>query len=110
MATVETFAKKFGWEVLAMPEPEAEVTGGYAGDLLSWVMGRAEAGQLWVTIMTNLNIIAVASLSGVAGVVVTESAELSPEIVERAKAQGINLFRSAKDTFGTVLDVGTLLS
>jgi hypothetical protein len=43
-------------------------------------------------------------------VVVTESAELSPEIVSRAEAQGINLFRASRDTFGTVLDVGRLLA
>lgn len=110
MATVETFARELGWEILTMPDPDAEVTGGYAGDLLSWVMGRAREGQIWVTIMTNLNVVAVASLAGVAGVVVTESAELSPEIVSRAEAQGINLFRASRDTFGTVLDVGRLLT
>ena len=108
--TVKALSEALGLEAVCMPEPDREVSGGYAGDLLSWVMGRAASGDAWVTIMSNLNIIAVASLSGVAGVVVTESAELAPEIVERAKMQGINLFRSAKDTFGTVLDVGTLLS
>ena len=46
-------------EVLTMPEPDVQITGGYVGDLLSWVMGRAEAGHVWVTIMTNINILAV---------------------------------------------------
>ena len=43
-----------------MPEPEREVSGGYVGDLLSWVMGRAQTGNVWLTIMSNQNVAAVA--------------------------------------------------
>ena len=34
---------------LTCPDPERVVTGGYVGDLLSWVMGRARSGQAWIT-------------------------------------------------------------
>lgn len=86
-------------EVLTLPEPDAAVTGGYVGDLLSWVMGRARAGQVWITIMTNVNILAVASLSGVCAVVVAEDCELAPEIIAKATEQGINLLRSPCSAF-----------
>ena len=46
-------ADELNFEKLSLPEPDAEVTGGYVGDLLSWVMGRAESDQIWVTIMTK---------------------------------------------------------
>ena len=46
--------EKLGYEIVTMPEPDIEVEGGYAGDLLSWVMGRAESGNIWVTIMSNM--------------------------------------------------------
>lgn len=39
--------------VFSEAEPSREITGGYAGDLLSWVMGRAESGDAWITIMSN---------------------------------------------------------
>ena len=103
---IKELAERLGFEVLAMPSPELEAEGGYAGDLLSWVMGRAEEGNVWVTIMTNINVLAVASLAGVSAVVVAEGAEIDGEIVEKAKEQGINLFRSREPVFETVLAVG----
>ena len=58
--TVKQLAEKYSFEVLSMPDPDKEIKGGYCGDLLSWVMGRAEASNVWLTIMTNMNIAAAA--------------------------------------------------
>lgn len=88
-----------GLETLALPRPDAEVTGGYVGDLLSWVMGRAEAGQVWITIMTNINILAVASLAGVSAIVVAEGCDIDGEVIACATEQGINLLRSPRSAF-----------
>ena len=106
---ISEMAQMLGWETLAMPDPDIEVTGGYAGDLLSWVMGRAKAGDVWVTIMTNRNIMAVATLAGVSAVVVTEHAEIDEEIVKLAEEQDINLLRSVQPSFETACAVGKLL-
>ncbi len=106
---IAEMAKTLGWEILALPDPEATVSGGYVGDLLSWVMGRAKAGDAWVTIMTNRNIMAVASLAGVSAVIVTEGAEINPDIVELAQEQDINLLRTAKPSFETACAIGKLL-
>ena len=48
---------------VTLPEGDREVQGVYIGDLLSWVMGRAQADNVWLTIMSNLNIVAVATLA-----------------------------------------------
>ena len=50
-------------ESVLLTDPERSVQGAYAGDLLSWVMGRAEADNAFVTIMTNVNVVAVAALA-----------------------------------------------
>lgn len=97
--TVNEYAKAVGARVLTMPHPEREITGGYSGDLLSWVMGRAKEGQLWVTIMTNINVLAVASLLNLSCVILTENAEVTPEFVARAEEEEINLLLSEEDTF-----------
>ena len=76
-----------------------EITGWYAGDLLSWVMGRAESGNVWVTIMTNLNVVAVAQLTDVACVILAEGVEVEPAVLAKAEAQGINLYRSPMSTY-----------
>ena len=60
--TVEQLSRECGFKVLSLPEPERVVSGAYMGDLLSWVMGRAQENNAWITIMSNINVAAVASL------------------------------------------------
>ena len=97
--TVAQLRDKLNLEPLSLPAPEREVTGGYAGDLLSWVMGRAKQGDMWVTIMTNINVIAVAVMADVSCVVIAENAEISSEMVEKAREQEINLLRSPMSSY-----------
>ena len=70
--TVDQLKEKLELTPYYVEDGEREVTGGYAGDLLSWVMGRATSGDAWVTIMSNINVIAVAQLTDVACVILAE--------------------------------------
>ena len=97
--TVAEFAKKYSLEVLSLPAPEREIKGGYMGDLLSWVMGRAKADQAWITIMSNQNIIAVASLVDVACIILAEDVRLEESIIENAKAKGVNVLATKEPAF-----------
>ena len=92
-----------------MPNPDREVTGGYAGDLLSWVMGSAKCGDVWVTIMSNLNIIAVATLSDVACIILSEGVELDDGVLESAQTRGVNILASPKDTFAVCAEISALI-
>ena len=107
--TVKELCEKNGYEVLCMPNPEREVTGGYAGDLLSWVMGRAQEGDVWVTIMSNVNIVAVASLADPSCIILSENVSPDEGVTERAQAQGVNLLKSRKDTFSVCAEIAVLL-
>ncbi len=78
----------------ALPDGEREVEGVYIGDLLSWVMGRAESGNAWITIMSNLNIVAVATLSDVSCILLCEGVLPDEAVTETAKAKGINILSS----------------
>lgn len=97
--TVGSFAEKYGLEVIVPAEPEREITGGYVGDLLSWVMGRASAGDAWITIMSNINIAAVAALTDVACVILAEGVTADEKVVSVAKDKGINLLYSRCTSF-----------
>ena len=70
---------------------QAEVTGGYASDLLSNVMGQAEPGMVWVTMQGHQNVAAVASLIGLAAVVVAGGAPVEEETLKKADANNINI-------------------
>jgi hypothetical protein len=95
--------------VLTMPQPELDITGVYVGDLLSWVMGRAEEGNLWLTIMTNLNVIAVASLVGTAGVILCEGCVPDDEVLSVAREKGVNLFVTDDRIYECSCRLGSLL-
>ncbi len=97
--TVSELQNKLGLEVVTMPEPDREVTGGYCGDLLSWVMGRAQSGDMWVTIMTNLNIVAVATMSDAACIVLAEGVTVDDGVVEKAELHGVNILRSERSAY-----------
>lgn len=97
--TVSQLANLLSCEILSMPEPERTVKGVYIGDLLSWVMGRAESANVWITIMSNVNIVAVAALSDVSCILLAEGVTVDEEVQATAKAKGINLLSSSKDAY-----------
>lgn len=96
---ISELADRMGLAPLALPEGDREVEGFYAGDLLSWVMGRANAGNCWFTIMNNVNVLAVASLVDLSAVVLAEGVTLSEKDAQSAFDKGINVFTSEKSTY-----------
>ena len=108
--TVKQLAEKLSLQALSLPEPDREITGGYAGDLLSWVMGRAQSGDAWLTIMTNLNIIAVASLADTACIIIAETSETTEELVQTAAQKGINLLKSEQPVFSLAAQISAFLA
>lgn len=73
--------------------------GVYAGDLLSRAMSHVEADNLWITIMNNVNVIAVASLTEAAAVILAEGVTLVPEALEAAKEKDICVLSSDKTVY-----------
>ncbi len=103
--TVKELAEKYSFEVLSMPEPEREVEGAYIGDLLSWVMGRAQASELWLTIMTNINIAAVAQLSDVSAILICEGARPEENVVSTAKEKGVNILLTENTAYSAAVEI-----
>ena len=73
--------------------------GVYAGDLLSRAMSHVEADNLWITIMPNTNVIAVASLTEAAAVILAEGVELLPDAYEAAVNNGITVYSSGRTAY-----------
>ena len=107
--TVKELAEKLELKVLAMPDGDREVTCGYAGDLLSWVMGKAPSDSAWFTIMSNVNIVAVAMLRDVAAIVVCEGAEIGDDVIARAKEQDVNLLLSTKGMYENCTELAKVI-
>ena len=104
--TVTELCESCGFVAVCLPEPDRTVSGAYIGDLLSWVMGRASSDNAWITIMSNINVAAVASLSDVACVILAEGVKLDEDILATASQKGINVISSPLPAFETALAIG----
>ena len=89
--TVEQLINDANLRAVCVTEPEREIEGVYVGDLLSWVMGRARENDAWITIMSNVNILAVATLSDASCVILSEGVSLDDETCKTAIEKGINV-------------------
>jgi hypothetical protein len=76
-----------------------EVTGCYVSDLLSDVLANSAHGDLWVTHHTHPNVVAVAAVKGLAGVVMVGGKPLDPEAIERARVEKVNVIVSPLSAF-----------
>ena len=103
--TVSELSSVCGFKAICLADGERTVEGAYVGDLLSWVMGRASCDNAWITIMSNVNVIAVASLSDVSCVILAEGVTPDDEILHLAEEKGINILCSGLPTFETAVKV-----
>lgn len=79
---------------------DRDVKGGYASDLLSWVMAHARESQVWITIQSHQNIVAVASLLGLPGIIIAEGVKVDDSTIKKAEEEeGIPLFACEKPIY-----------
>ncbi|MBR3972123.1 MAG: hypothetical protein IKJ83_04510 [Ruminococcus sp.] len=101
--TVNDLCNMDGFSSITLPEGDREISGVYIGDLLSWVMGKAQADNAWITIMSNINTLAVATLTDVACVILSEGVTLEDDVKNAAEAKGINVITSQYSAYDTAL-------
>lgn len=102
--TVREFAARHGYVVLTEESPslDRKIVDVYACDLLSWAMAKVPSGAVWTTVHTNLNVVAVASLTDAACVVIPEGIEVEPETLARANREEVAIL-GAKDSAAAVV-------
>ena len=107
--TVKALADLEPFTPIILSEPERDISGVYIGDLLSWVMGRAESGNAWITIMSNLNILAVASLADTSCIILAEGVKLEEDVIETAKEKNINIISAQCSIYDTAVFLSQVL-
>ena len=101
--TVKELSELEEFKVLTIPDPDRDIEGVYIGDLLSWVMGRAKANCAWITIMSNINVVAVSTLADVSLVILAEGVTLEDEVLSAATQKGVNVLSSSLPAYETAL-------
>lgn len=97
---VADVVKKLDLDVLSgKSHLNKNVTGGYCSDLLSDVMGNASEGDLWITLQIHKNILAVASLKEVAGIIVVKGLTPDEETLEISEKEEIAILSTNESAF-----------
>lgn len=106
---VNELKDKLNLEVLTAGDMEKGIEGCYSGDLLSWVMSKAKDGDVWLTVMGNINAVAVAVLCDCACIILTDKAALDDEAKAKAEIQGVTIFRSEKSAYELSVEISKLI-
>jgi predicted transcriptional regulator len=76
-----------------------EVTGGYTSDLLSDVMGNADAGRIWITLQTHKNSVAVASLKDLSAIVLVNGFKPEDDASLQSEEENIPILGTSEGAF-----------
>ena len=89
---------------------DREIKGGYTSDLLSEVMGFAREGQVWITLQTHKNVLAIASLKELAAILLVKGNKPEEDMLEQAIDEGIPVLGTDAQTFETTGKVYQLIN
>ena len=99
---VKELLEKTTWDLVTEDmDLDREIKGAYVGDLLSWVMGNGNRDAAWVTVQVHTNVVAVALLREFSCVIIADNANISDEMLEAAKEEGLILIESHLSSFDT---------
>ena len=106
---INNLVENLNLKILVEGDMDREITGGYCGDLLSWVMGRAQSGDCWFTVMGNINAVAVSVLADCACIVLCENSTLDDDAKMRAEMQGVSILSSEENAYTLANKLGGIL-
>jgi hypothetical protein len=109
---IKELIKICGLEVInELYEPDRIVSGGYTSDLLSDVIANSRKDNVWITMQTHLNIIAVASLKELSAIIVVMNRNIEKEVLEKAKEERILVLRTKLNAYqisGKIFESGII--
>jgi len=99
---LQDLVNKLSLNVLSHNEGvERDVSGGYVSDMLSDVLANSHEGNIWITIQTHLNMVALAKLKNLAGVIIASRKNPGEETMKKAVAEKITIMTTSVSTFET---------
>lgn len=109
--TVKELSEKLNFKLVGGAEGITnDITGGYTSDLLSDVIGRAEQGNVWITLQTHKNVMAIASLKELACVIIVNGLEPAEDMVAQSNEENIPVLVTSESTFKVTGQVFNLIN
>lgn len=107
--TVQELSELDDFTIICEGDTAREIECLYCCDLLSIVMSKAPSDCAWVTVMGNINAVAVASLADMACVILAEGAVADDIMITKAEAQGINVLKTQLPVFEAAMLIHNII-
>jgi len=106
--TINELAKELDLERLS-GDSDWDITSCYISDLLSRVLGGCESGDIWITVQSSLNMVAVAVMTGVSCVILPEGLTAPDNVIDKANEEGLTIFTSKDDAYTLAIKIAKLI-
>jgi len=101
--TLKEAEQKIGLTVVTAKEHTSrEITGGYSSDLLSDVLANASEGNIWITMQSHLNIVAVAVMKGISAIIIVNGRKPDEQTISKANQEKMPIMLSTLPAFEVI--------
>ena len=108
--TVDNLVKELNLEILTEnSDLEKDIKGCYICDLLSLAMSKVQSQDVWVTVQSNVNIVAVAVLTEASCILVAEGMNVEQSVIDKATSQDVIILRTEKSAFDVAMSIGNMI-
>ncbi len=99
--TLKEIAEKYGLEIVSGEAGlDREVRHGYVSDLMSDVIANAGKGDIWITLQVHVNIVAVAVMKELSGIILIGGRHPEEAALEKAKSEDMPIMVSGLSAYG----------
>lgn len=97
---VQELVNKLNLKVLSGEKGlDREIDSCYVSDLLSDVMGNADAGNIWITLQTHKNVMAVASLKELSCIILVKGLTPNEDTLNQSNEEEIPILQTSMNTY-----------
>lgn len=107
--TVAQLIDELSLEVLSEGDVSREIHGCYCSDLLSHCMSNISADNIWITVQTNINIVAIAVLTELSCIIIAQNMSAADSVIEKAKSENVTVLRSGDAAYELCVKTGRLI-
>jgi len=106
--TIDELSEKLNLKKLS-GEADREIESCYVSDMLSRVLGGCQAGDVWITVQSSLNMVAVAVMTDAACVILPEGLTAAVDVLEKANEEGLTIFTSTESAYTLAVKIAELI-
>ena len=106
---VSELCNTLGLEIVCEGDLEKEICGCYCSDLLSHCMSNIKQGNLWITVQVNINIVAIAVLTELSAIIISQDMNVSETVIAKANEERITILKTDLPSYELCLEVGKII-